>query len=113
MLAWSFEFDAAAGEPQLKHFCSTAIDMMPRVLLPLGEGLMLMPAGRKYPEQTAGPGFGLTRHVMLPPNPDNARRLCAERFKELAALAANLSPLPLPEPVRRGLTHLQVMAQSF
>jgi hypothetical protein len=74
MLAWSFEFDAAGVEPQLKAFCSVAIDLMPRVILPLGEGLMLMPAGKKYPGKTAGPGFGLTRHVMLPADAQNARR---------------------------------------
>ena len=74
MLSWSFEFDSVGVEGQLKKFCSVAIDFMPRVLLPLGEGLMLMPAGAKYPGKTAGPGFGLTRHVMLPPNAPNAQR---------------------------------------
>jgi ferritin-like protein len=113
MLAWSFEFDAAGLEGQLKTFCSAAIDLMPRVVLPLGEGLMLMPAGNKYPGKTAGPGFGLTRHVMLPPHAKNARRLCSERFKELAALAAGLLQNPLPNPVRTGCLHLQEMADTF
>ena len=113
MLAWSFEFDAAGVEPQLKTFCSAAIDLMPRVILPLGEGLMLMPAGKKYPGKTAGPGFGLTRHVMLPPDAQNARRLCSERFKELAALAAALLRNPLPNSVKAGCAHLQEIADSF
>ena len=113
MLAWSFEFDAAGVEDQLKQFCSVAIDFMPRVILPLGEGLMLMSAGTKYPGKTAGPGFGLTRHVMLPPNAKNARQLCCERLNELAAIAAVLLRNPLPEPVKRGCTHLQQIANSF
>jgi hypothetical protein len=113
MLAWSFEFDAAGVEPQLKAFCSAAIDLMPRVVLPLGEGLMLMPAGNKYPGKTAGPGFGLTRHVMLPPDAKNARRLCRERFKELAALAAGLLQNPLPNSVSAGCAHLQQIADNF
>ena len=113
MLAWSFEFDAAGVEEQLKNFCSVAIDIMPRVLLPLGEGLMLIPAGSKYPGKTAGPGFGLTRHVMLPPGADNARRLCRERLKELAVLAADLLTLPLPGPVKSGCRHLQEMEERF
>jgi hypothetical protein len=113
MLAWSFEFDAAGVEPQLKAFCSAAIDLMPRVVLPLGEGLMLMPAGNKYPGKTAGPGFGLTRHVMLPPDAKNARRLCRERFQELAALAAGLLQNPLPNPVQAGCAHLQQIADNF
>jgi hypothetical protein len=113
MLAWSFEFDAAGVEQQLKNFCSAAIDLMPRVLLPLGEGLTLMPAGNKYPDETAGAGFGLTRHVMLPPDARNARQLCDERFRELAALAADLLQHPLPNPVKTGCAHLQQIAMNF
>jgi Ferritin-like len=113
MLAWSFEFDAAGAEDQLKTFCNSAIDFMPRVLLPLGEGLMLMPAGKKYPGKTAGPGFGLTRHVMLPPNVANARMLCCERLRELAAIGADISKHPLPDPVAKGCKHLQQIADSF
>lgn len=113
MLAWSFEFDAAGVEQQLKAFCSAAIDLMPRVVLPLGEGLMLMPAGKKYPGKTAGPGFGLTRHVMLPPDAKNARRLCSERFKELASLAAGLLQNSLPNPVKVGCAHLRQIADIF
>lgn len=113
MLAWSFEFDSAGVEAQLKTFCAAAIDLMPRVLQPLGEGLMLMPAGDKYRGKTAGPGFGLTRNVMLPPSVDNALRLCRERMQELAALAEELLKHPLPEPVRTGCRHLKDIARSF
>jgi hypothetical protein len=113
MLAWSFEFDSAGVEDQLQRFCAVAIDLMPRVLLPLGEGLMLMPAGPKYPGKTAGPGFGLTRHVMLPPDAKNARTLCHERLEELASLAAILLKEQLPDSVRNGCRHLQVIANMF
>jgi len=113
MLAWSFEYDAAGVGPELRTFCSAAIDLMPRVVLPLGEGLTLMPAGNKYPGKTAGPGFGLTRHVMLPRDVKNARRLCGERFEELAALAAGLVQNPLPNAVRAGCGHLQQIADNF
>ena len=113
MLAWSFEFDSVGAESQLKKFCSVAIDFMPRVLLPLGEGLMLISAGEKYPGKTAGPGFGLTRHVMLPPHAKNAQMLCRERIQELAAIAGELLKQPLPDPVKAGCRHLQVIAGSF
>jgi hypothetical protein len=113
MLAWSFEFDSAGVEGQLKKFCTTTIDIMPRVLLPLGEGLMLMPAGKNYPGKTAGPGFGLTRHVTLPPNAVNARTLCKERFTELAAIAAKLLDQPLPEPVKNGCRHIEEIGKNF
>lgn len=114
MLAWSFEFDAAGMDIHLKKFCGIAIDLMPRVLLPLGEGLMRMPAGPKYPGKTAGPGFGLTRHVMLPPDHDMALTLCRERFAELGALATGLlSRQDLPVEVINGCRHLQELARSF
>jgi hypothetical protein len=113
MLAWSFEFDATSNEKQLQHFCNAAIDLMPRVLLPMGEGLMLMPAGTRYPGKTAGPGFGLTRHVMLPAEEKNARRLCRERLDELAAIAARLAEQPLPDPVKNSCSHLRGIAESF
>jgi len=113
MLAWSFEFDSQGAEDQLKKFCNVAIDLMPRVLLPLGEGLMHMPAGEKYPGKMAGPGFGLTRHVMLPPEPNSARTLCRERMRELAGLASDLMKSDLPMPVQKGCSHLNEMAKIF
>jgi hypothetical protein len=112
-LAWNFEFDARGLQLQLKQFCGVAIDLIPRVLLPLGEGLMLRPAGNKYPGQTAGPGFGLTRHVMLPPSPVSARELCCERLKELAAIAGNLRGEPVPKPVTNGCEHLREIAENL
>jgi hypothetical protein len=113
MLAWSFQFDAAGVEDQLRKFCALAIDLMPRVLLPLGEGLMLMPAGKSYPGRTAGPGFGLTRQVMLPPCAATARRLCGERLEELAGLAAGLLKHDLPAPVGNGCRHIEQIAGAF
>ena len=113
MLAWSFEFNSAAVELQVKRFCGLAIDIMPRVLLPLGEGLTLMPAGEKYPGRTAGPGFGLTRHVTLPPSPEHALQLCRERMEELALLTTDLVNQPVPDPVKRGCGHLQDISHTF
>jgi hypothetical protein len=113
MLAWSFEFDAAGAEDALQKFCSLAIELMPRVIMPLGEGLMLMPAGNRYPGQTAGPSFGLTRHVMLPPNMKNALRLCRERLHEIAAISADLEKHPVSQPVRQGCAHLQALVDRL
>jgi hypothetical protein len=58
-------------------------------------------------------GVKLTRHAMLPPDAKNARRLCRERFKELAALTAGILRNPLPNPVKAGCLHLQEMADTF
>jgi hypothetical protein len=113
MLAWSFEVDNTGIEAEVKRFCDVAIDFMPRVILPLGEGLMLMPAGRSYPGRTAGPGFGLTRHVLLPNDAANARKLCRERLQELAAIATDFLEHALPEPVAKACVHLQQLANHF
>jgi hypothetical protein len=113
MLAWSFEVDNTGIEAQVKRFCDVAIEFMPRVLLPLGEGLMLMPAGESYPGKTAGPGFGLTRHVMLPNNAGNARKLCRERLQELSSIAADVLKQALPEPAAKACVHLQQIANHF
>jgi hypothetical protein len=113
MLAWSFAVENTGIEPQVRRFCDVAIDFMPRVILPLGEGLMLMPAGKSYPGKTAGPGFGLTRHVVLPNDAGNARKLCQERLRELAAIAAGLLGQALPGPVANACVHLQQIANHF
>jgi hypothetical protein len=113
MLAWSFEVENTGIEATVAEFCRMAIDFMPRVLLPLGEGLMLMPAGERYPGRTAGPGFGLTRHVMLPADAANARILCQERLQELSQIAALLQKQPLPDPAKAACVHLQQLANQF
>jgi hypothetical protein len=113
MLAWSFEVPNTGIETQVKHFCDVAIDFMPRVILPLGEGLTQMPAGSRYPGKTAGPGFGLTRHVMLPNDAGNAHALCRERLQELATIAETLSAGALPAPVVNACIHLRQMANAF
>ena len=112
-LAWSFEVENTGIEATVKEFCRMAIDFMPRVLLPLGEGLMLMPAGESYRGRTAGPGFGLTRHVMLPTAADNARILCQERLQELSQIAASLLKQPLPDPAKAACVHIQQLANQF
>jgi hypothetical protein len=50
---------------------------------------------------------------MLPPDAKNARRLCRERFQELAALAAGLLQNPLPNPVKVGCALLQQIGDNF
>jgi len=113
MLAWSFEVENTGIEAIVSKFCKVAIDFMPRVLLPLGEGLMLMPAGERYRGRTAGPGFGLTRHVMLPAAADNARILCQERLQELSQIAVSLLKQSLPDPAKAACVHIQQLANQF
>jgi hypothetical protein len=113
MLAWSFEVENTGIESTVREFCRVAIDFMPRVLLPLGEGLMMMPAGEGYRGRTAGPGFGLTRHVMLPAAADNAHILVRERLQELSLISASLLKQPLPDPAKAACVHIQQLAIQF
>jgi hypothetical protein len=50
---------------------------------------------------------------MLPPNAENAWRLCCERLGELSGLAANLSTNALPDAVKSGCKHLREIAANF
>jgi hypothetical protein len=113
VLAWSFTFDTTEDEVPVRTLCNLAIELMPRVVLPLGEGLMMMPAGADRTGETAGPSFGLVRPLMLPHRSDNALRICRERLTELATEAAGLRAEATPDPVKRACGHVQEMARAF
>jgi hypothetical protein len=84
MLAYAF---SAVGEsPQsARSFAQAAIRMMPVALKPLGELLTTLPAHHAEPHgKTAGPSFGLTRHVQLPLSARAAKTVVKERLSELA-----------------------------
>jgi hypothetical protein len=92
MLGYTF---TPSGDPALRRaFGQGAIIMMATVLKPLGEALAQMPATHSPGDGTAGPTFGLTRHVILPAAANTARILVTERLTELTAKAAQLSASP-------------------
>jgi hypothetical protein len=68
--------------------------MMATVLKPLGEALAQLPAADDGQAATAGPPFGLTRHVMLPGDANAARLLVSERLAELSAKISDLASSP-------------------
>ena len=49
------------SESQLVLLANVSIDMMTGVILPLGEALTSLPAGKSNPGMTAGPSFRFTR----------------------------------------------------
>ncbi len=75
----------------LRAFSQTAIGLMPTLIKPLAETLTLLPAGEPWGAKTAGPAFGLSRHVTLPEHPATASRVVRERLQELIARAATLA----------------------
>jgi hypothetical protein len=88
----------------LQRFASFAIAAMPSVILPLGEALTLLPAGPSYGDRTAGPGFGMSRHVPLPATADLALILVKEQMTELEQVLAELAAAP-NAPAQLGNAH--------
>jgi hypothetical protein len=88
----SYVFSNSTGDVELlRKFSRIAITMMPTVILPLGEALTLLPAGKSYGDKTAGPAFGLSRHVSLPPDPQAASIVVGERVAELISRSGALT----------------------
>jgi hypothetical protein len=91
MLSYTF---APGGEFELRRTLGqAAIIVMATVIKPLGEALTALPAGPKS-GRTAGPPFGLTRHVLLPANATTARLVVADRLNELSAFSKTLAGSP-------------------
>jgi hypothetical protein len=105
MLSYTF---APCGQMELRRtLAQGAIVLMATVIKPLGEALTALPAGSE-PGRTAGPPFGLTRHVVLPVDARSARILVAERLAELTAIAGVLASSPeAPSSLRRVESALQ------
>jgi ferritin-like protein len=92
-----------------RAFGQGAIVMMATVLKPLGEGLVQIPAAKGF---TAGPPFGLTRHVTLPADPNSVRQVVSERLAELTATATRLASSPrAPVTLGRVATALHRLPQ--
>jgi len=100
----SYVFSNSTADPSLlREFSRAAIRMMPVVIKPLGEALTLLPAGPKYGKKTAGPAFGMTRHVPFSPDPRAARTLAREGLAELASEASEVAARPEAPPQLRRL----------
>ena len=80
----------------LRRFAVTAIGIMPTMIKPLAEALTLLPAGEAWGAKTAGPAFGLSRHVTLPENPRTAMVVVRERIQELLVLSGKLAEAARP-----------------
>lgn len=87
-----YVFDNSTGDAALlRDFSQMAIRVMPTVLKPFGEALTLLPAGGSYGSKTAGPAFGLSRHVPLPLDSYAAATVAQEQLTELISLAERLA----------------------
>ena len=106
-----YTFSPCGGAELRRAFGQSAIVMMATVLKPLGEALATLPATEEPTGPTAGPPFGLTRHVVLPVDANCARTLVAERLSELTSLASRLaSAASAPASLGRVVSTLRRLA---
>ena len=110
-----YVFDNATGHaPLLRALGRGALEAMTAVLKPLGEGLTRLPAGPQYQDDTAGPGFGLARHVGLPIDPAAASVVNAERFRELSLRLSGLAAMHAGIwQISTAAGNLEELAQRF
>ena len=112
-----YVFDNATGDKGLlREFSKAALELMTSTLKPLGEALMLMPAGSttEYEGQTAGPGFLLTRHVPLPNEPAAARIVALEKLEEvLLRLERSASVAEAPRQLASAADNLRETARRL
>ena len=117
ILQYVFQSGPLPGQME-RQLANTSIQMMTRVLKPLGEALTLIPAGPGYPDQTCGPSFGLYRHVSFPKEVSQVITLVEEGLHQIiekGKLLANHSgaPVQLSEGVQKLENILQMLQQAI
>src|SRR5579862_2512222 len=88
------------SDTELKALADATVDLMFRVIKPLGDLITQLPAGPEYPGRTAGPSFELfyeSDYVL--PHREAAWVLLTERLEEAAAFCGSIAPVPGVEPV--------------
>jgi hypothetical protein len=91
---------------QERELADIAIQIMTRVLKPVGEALTLLPAGPEFKHQTCGPAFGLYRHVSFPKDAGQVVTLVKEGLLQIIETGKGLAqhhqaPVPLTEAVQK------------
>jgi hypothetical protein len=112
-LQWTFD-NATSDPAMVARLPRLAILAMTMVLKPLGEALMLLPAGDSNPGRTAGPGFGIVRHVALSRDGAVARRLVSDRLATLVEdLRQQLERLAPLAPLHAAAGNLTALRDEF
>jgi CDGSH-type Zn-finger protein len=99
-------------DAQLKVLADATVDLMFRVIKPLGDVITTLPAGPDYPDSTAGPSFELFYESdYLMPHRDAAWALLTERLDTAAAFCQTVTGAPEAagaglDPVRAALADI-------
>jgi len=115
MILMLMQYYAFAGESEEQRFGLRAAirQLMSAVIRPLGEVLTEIPAGSRFPGQTAGPSFELYTDLRLPAHQANAWTIFHERLAEEAEACARLSTEEGAPPRLRFLQqNLRLVARS-
>jgi Ferritin-like len=91
--ALQYSFCYCDDKSSRKLIAGFAIQLMVRVIKPLGECLTMLPAFPDPYLRKAGPSFALTRHIPLPPHSELSKQLLRERGNELLERMGELSKL--------------------
>jgi hypothetical protein len=110
-----FVFQMGSSEQHIKNqLAEVSIQIMTRVIKPLGESLTMLPAGKSYGKSAAGPAFGLYRHVSLPKNSEQAIILVSERLNEIISQGKILGQnKKAPPPLLEAITKLQDISTNI
>jgi hypothetical protein len=117
ILQYVFQSGPLPGQME-RQLANTSIQMMARVLKPLGEALTLIPAGPEHPGQTCGPSFGLYRHVSFPKEVSQVITLVEEGLSQIiekgkTLIRHNDAPIQLNEGVQKLENILQMFQQAI
>jgi hypothetical protein len=82
ILQFGFSFNFTNPEDR-KKLLKFSIAMMPMVIKPLGDSIMLLDAGRLYPHRKAGPAFSMSRHISLPNDETVSKQVISERYGDI------------------------------
>jgi CDGSH-type Zn-finger protein/truncated hemoglobin YjbI len=99
-------------DAQLKTLADATVDLMFRVIKPLGDLITTLPAGPDYPDATAGPSFELFYESdYLMPHRDAAWALLTERLETAAVFCQTVAGAPEEasaalDPVRAALADI-------
>lgn len=109
-----YVFDRGTSDPTLlKDLSRLALELMVRIVKPLGEALTLLPAGDPV-GRAAGAPFTVDRHVALPLDAHTAALIVAERLHEIKT---GLRPLAdeagAPAQLRHAAANLEQLATNF
>jgi Ferritin-like len=104
-------FTGVGSDAERRTIAQMAIAMMVSVMRPVGQAVMMLPADDKAAGLSAGPAFGLLRHVALPPDAGVALIVIRERLSELGQAAARLaSHVDAPRRLADAAVRLQELS---